>query len=853
MKALRLALFTGAVFCFSGSALAQDSGPAAPQAEDESGSVGSTDIIVTARRSNERLQDVPVAVSVLAPAVLEARGTFNPVDIVQSAPGLNVTASVSDRNNLTYTIRGQGFSFGTVFPAVITYFNEVPTARLTQGQFFDLQNVQVLRGPQGVNFGRVTDGGNVMLTTQAPQNEFGGYLTAKAGDFSLRAFTGAVNVPIIEDTVLLRVAGETARRSGFTRNVATGQKIDNVAYDTIRVGLTIRPGDTIENTSTFQYQSTHDNGTAVVFSGFNPGASGLIPTIGRFAFLFSGGYGITPDGSVIALQTLNQAGVTPLTAPNYLASIQSQLATQQALGKRKINQVDPLFSKRKNLYFVNSTTLDISDSLQLKNVFGYIREREDEASNFAASNGAAILTCHSACPGSDVLFTNRQQLSEELRLSGKLFDDRLNFAIGGYLDEQKPAGPEENATINVAILNRVGVNEITTRSRAIYGNLEFAVTEALKVNGGLRYTRDTVRSRQNTYLSPLDGPAPRQALFNFLTGPFGGSLPAATANAVVAATFAPIPHGECETYGAGSVLIGAAGSPCIVRKGSFNATTWQAGASYSFGSGQLAYAKVSKGYRPGGVNGTAPPGVDPAYNPETDVSFEVGVKSDFRFNGMFLRTNFAAYTDRYKGIQKNVVLPGPVPVSSVQNVNNARIKGIEGEITFIPVDGVTLGGNFAYTHARFDKQTPIAVGNPCDPTQTTTIGFCSGNRFNSVPEFQYALNAEVRLPVPEDYGRVSVSGTLFHQSTVALTDTSRLNPESLEPPRTTIDLNVDWKDVGGQPVDLGFFVTNLTDKTYRIGSNNLLQNSSVGVQGNIYAAPRMFGFSAKYRFGSDAN
>src|SRR3546814_19087719 len=83
-------------------------------------------------------------------------------DLVQTTPGLAVSASVSDRNNLTYTIRGQGFSFGTVFPAVITYFAEVPISRLTQGQFYDLANVQVLRGPQGVGFGRVTDGGNVM-------------------------------------------------------------------------------------------------------------------------------------------------------------------------------------------------------------------------------------------------------------------------------------------------------------------------------------------------------------------------------------------------------------------------------------------------------------------------------------------------------------------------------------------------------------------------------------------------------------------------------------------------------------------------------------------------------------------
>ena len=844
MTSWKIALYAGVAFGFTAPALAQ-AAPAAPQADDATTAAGVADIVVTARRTTEKLQDVPVAVSVLTPKTLESKGTFNPIDIVQSAPGLNVTASISDRNNLTYTIRGQGFSFGTVFPAVITYFNDVPIARLTQGQFFDLQSVQVLRGPQGVNFGRVTDGGNVILTAQAPKDEFGGFATGKFGDYGLRTFNGAINVPLVKDTVLLRVAGETARRDGFTTNIANGQRLDNVAYDSIRVGLTVRPVGGLENTTTFQYQHTHDNGTAVIFSGLNTNASGLFPTIAKFSFLFAGAYGIAPNGTVRAIQP----GDTPLSAAAYQASLQSQLAAQQARGVRAVNLVDPSYSDRKNLYLVNATTLNLSDNIQLKNIFGYVREREDEASNFSASNGAAILTCHSACPGG-LLFTNQQQLSEELRLSGKLLDGRLNFALGGYLDEQKPAGPGENATINVAILNRVGVNNNTTKSRAVYGSFEYAVTDAFKLNGGVRYTHDSTHSEQNTYLQPLAGG--QGALFNFLTGPFGGSLPAAVANAVVAATFAPIPHGQCQLYAVGGVLTGKAGSSCVVRDGAFNATTWQAGASYKFGSGQLVYAKVSKGYRPGGVNGTAPPGIDPAYKPETDVSIEGGIKSDFRFDGMFLRTNFAVYTDRYKGIQKNVVLPGPVPVSSVQNVDNARISGVEGEITFIPTDGVTLGGNFAYTHARFDKLIPTAVGSPCDPTQTTTVGFCSDNRFNSVPKFQFALNAEFALPVDRKYGRISIGGTLFHQSSVALTDTSALNPQSIEAPHTTVDLNVDWKGVGGQPVDLGFFVTNLTDKTYRIGSNNLLQNSSVGTLGSIYAAPRMYGFSIKYRFGGDA-
>lgn len=848
MKAFKIALYIGTAFASITPALAQDAAPA----DDEA--AAATDIIVTARRSEERLQDVPVAVSVVTPLAIEAKGNFSPVDIAQSAPGLNVTGALSDRNNLTYTIRGQGFSFGTVFPAVINYFAEVPIARLTQGSFFDLANIQVLRGPQGVNFGRVTDGGNIMIAPQSPKNEFGGYVTGKYGNYDLHTVNGALNVPLIEDKVLLRGAFEVARRDGFTRNLL-GPARDDVRYEGYRVGLTLKPVDGVENTTIVSYLRTHDHGTGAIFSGFNPGASGLLPNIGQFSFLFAGGYGINANGSVVPLQTLNQAGFTPLSAPNYAASLQAQINAQNARGIRTVALADPTFSNRKNLYLINTTTLDLSDDIQLKNIFGYVREKEASSANFAGSNGAAVLTCQSVCGGgnSGTLFINRKQISEELRLSGKSFDDRLTWSIGGYLDEQKPNGPSENATINVAILNRVGVNDITTKSRAVFGTAEFAITDQFKINGGLRYTHDTVHSEQNTYLSPLDGPAPRQALFNFLTGPFGGSLPAAIANQVVAATFAPIPHGQCVTYGAGSVLYSSGASPCLVRDGRFNATTWQAGATYKTDGGQLFYAKVSKGYRPGGVNGTAPPGVDPAYNPETDVSIEVGIKADFRWNDVFLRTNLAVYTDRYKKIQKNVVLPGPVPLSLVQNVNNARIKGIELETTFIPVRGLTFGGNLAYTDAKFDSQTPPTVGNPCDPTQTTTVGFCSGNRFNSVPKWQWALNAEYQLPLDPSIGRISFGGSIFHQSSVALTDTSRLNPTSIEPGHTTVDAQINWRDVAGRPIDIGLFVTNLTKEDYRIGSANLLQNASLGINADIYAPPRMYGVTVKYRFGSDAN
>jgi len=820
----------------------------------------SPDIIVTARRTNERLVDVPVAVSVVTPSTIATKGVFTPVDIAESAPGLTVTATTSDRNNLTYTIRGQGFSYGTIFPAVITYFDEVPITQLTTGQFFDLANVQVLRGPQGVNFGRVTDGGNVMVSPQEPKNEFGGYLSVKLGDYNLKTVDAALNVPIVEDKILARGALEIGRRDGFTKNIYNGQDLDNVDYESYRFGLTLKPTETLTNTTIVAYQHTHDNGTAVILAGLNDPV--IAGEIGGFA-LFGGGYGINARGDVVAAGT---PGSVPFNAANYVAAQNAQLAEQQALGPRRVDHTDPSFDRRNNLYVVNTTTAQLSDNIQLKNIFGYVNVKDVEASNFAAGNGNLILTCHSACgQGGTLPFNSQEQLSEELRLSGKSFDNKLTWAIGGYADRQKPGEAFENDTINVAILERDNVQYATTKSRAGYASAEYDLgdlVQGLKVNGGVRYTHDTVVSSNATYLRLINSPTGASSLAAALTPVLEGEgLPPATAAAAAAAaaagTYQPVPHGQCTSYGAAS-LLGAVN--CITYRSAFNAFTYTAGASYKVQGGPLLYAKVSKGYRPGGVNGSAPAGSDPTYKPEHDLSVEIGLKGEFHLGGeALLRTEIAAYHDHYTGILKNVVVPGPVPVSLERNVDDGTIQGVELEATLIPFRGLSFGGTFAYTDAKFNKHENYAAGS-CDPTASNTVnpadpsqvGFCPFNRFNAVPKVQFSLTADYSLPLDPDYGRVTLGGKYYHQSSTALTDTSVLNPNAIEKAYGTLDLNVTWENVMRNPIDLSFFMTNVTDKLYRIGSNDLLQNSSVGVRGNIYGAPRMFGFGLKYRFGADA-
>ena len=108
------------------------------------------------------------------------------------------------------------------------------------------------------------------------------------------------------------------------------------------------------------------------------------------------------------------------------------------------------------------------------------------------------------------------------------------------------------------------------------------------------------------------------------------------------------------------------------------------------------------------------------------------------------------------------------------------------------------------------------------------------------------------LPLDPSIGEVSVGGRFYYQSKQAFNSTSALNPNAVEKGYGLLDLNALWRNPMGAPVDLSFFITNVTNKLYRIGSNDLSQNSSLGTRAEIYGPPRMFGFGLKYRFGASA-
>src|SRR5579862_5223484 len=185
-----------------------------------------TEIVVTARRVEERLQDVPISITVINQQQLNNSNIVNSEDLARITPSLSVNDNFGSDNS-SFAIRGFIQENGTA-PSVGVYFADVVAPRGASngtpagdgagaGSFFDLQNVQVLKGPQGTLFGRNTTGGAVLLVPQKPTSEFGGYVEGSYGNFDMRRLQAVVNLPI-NSAVRLRLGVDSQARDGFLNN-----------------------------------------------------------------------------------------------------------------------------------------------------------------------------------------------------------------------------------------------------------------------------------------------------------------------------------------------------------------------------------------------------------------------------------------------------------------------------------------------------------------------------------------------------------------------------------------------------------------------------------------------------------
>ena len=821
-RALKLALLGGAacVGLGSGAAHAQANVAAAPT---NSASQLET-VVVTARRREEKSQDVPISITSFSGARLRQQNISEAQDLQASVPSLVVGQNGQGvRDASTFTLRGQGTTFEGS-SGVATYLNEVPLPTPVTlsnqggpGNFLDLSNVQVLAGPQGTLFGRNTTGGAVLLVPQRPTDRFEGYIQGSYGNYNDRELEGVINVPIIPDVLKARLAVQTKDRDGYTHDVYQNVWHDDTHYATARLGIDWSPTGDFDSYTMAYYTNSHNHGPGSINEGYN--VPGLVAAN---AFEWNVGlpaYGVPPG--VIGCSP--GAGPTSCTAASaYYTGLANQA---KQLGPRAdaldVHEYDYIHTWG----VTNTTKLQITPNTAVRNIASYAEYRDgysiDEDGSTAPQydtgyNGFGANAASSAFPR-DAFST----ATEELQLQGTQLNDNLNYTLGGFYFASEPTGaPQVGSAVDSCSFNLVAFAMLaggntqtycspfvsqfkeTNRSEALYGQGTYnlgqltPVLRGLKLTLGYRYTWDQITG-SSTY-----------------NGGFTGRLRS-------------------------------------------SAPTWTVGLDYKLWEGMLAYGKVSRGYKAGGVNTYAVYTDTETFGPEYNTTYEVGLKSDTHILDRPVRFNLSLYRTIYDKIQRAAGDTNPAGVQGAVILSSASavIQGLELEADTKLTRDLEFGLNYGYTDAYYTKfpYTPNQSffgytdcnGTPWDAHTTLNLA-CRPLQYIAPNIFSAHLT--YNLPIDPSLGKISAFLSYSYenpQHTEALFGSQQ--PFELLKSYQLLNLTVDWRNMFGRPIDASFFATNLTDTLYRTTNTDTWESENTA--STLYGEPRMFGFRLKYHWG----
>jgi iron complex outermembrane receptor protein len=394
------------------------------QSAEAASDAGTNDIIVTARRTNERLQDVPVAVTAFGSDALAARNVDTLDQVARFTPNIRFdgAAALSGGNyNATVFIRGVGQNDFAIFsdPGVGFYVDDVYYARSIGGVMdaVDIASVQVLRGPQGTLFGKNTIGGAMVITTARPKLDvFEGKLEATYGSFDRIDVKGAVNIPLVEGKVALRLSGATLNRDGYVKRLYDGGTQGNRNAQMVRGTLRLAPTDTLTIDIGGDYTRARENSAPSDLL-----AVANVPGITGTPFLTNYNRFVAPTLGITAPNGQNTLNASYITASPF----------ETWAGGPNRNDLD--------LWGTQGTVALELGQVTLKSITAY----RDMKAYFTRDGDNTPFTFRQT--------TNRDkqwQFSQELQASGKVLDDKLSFVVGGYYFKEKGS---DIATADLAI------------------------------------------------------------------------------------------------------------------------------------------------------------------------------------------------------------------------------------------------------------------------------------------------------------------------------------------------------------------------------------------------------------------
>ncbi|ANI79926.1 TonB-dependent receptor [Sphingobium sp. EP60837] len=734
-------------------ARAADEVPAAEAAS----AVNAEEIFVTARRRDEDAQDVPIALSVVSADALEKTGNFTLSQVQQLVPSLQVF-SFNPRNT-NINIRGLGSNVALTNDGLENgvgfYLDNVYYGRPGQSQFdlVDLQQIEVLRGPQGTLFGKNTTAGAINITSRAPSFEPEFYGEVSGGNYGYHQLRASVSAPIVADKAAFRLSVADTHRDGFLTNRYNGSKAQDYDNFSVRGQLLITPTDalSVKLIGDYSHQKQHYvlNIPVTYFGTYDSGAAIANNIFDRAA----------------------RAGYTLLPADPFARQGDSD-ARYQAFMKSygASGQVDWDLGK-----------------VALTSITAY-RWWDWNPANDGDSTSLPVMT--------KAQQANRQrQFSQEVRLAST-GSNRIDWVAGLYYFWQTVRGygasaygtaapnwflPAVNPVIANAALNGFESNsysEPTTKSYAAFGQASWNISDRLSLTAGLRYTHE---KKTGVY---------RQF---WVAGTDLSTLSAAEAATATAIRNQFNPRTNYSVGLSDDSLSGLA------------TLSWKAAPNV------LLYGSYAHGNKSGGLNLTnIPSGAVAEVEPETVDNFEIGLKSQFLNRA--LTFNAAAFWTKISDYQTAITelsALGPV-VQYISNIPKVRSRGVEGDLSYAPSKWASLTASLSYVDATYldYRNAPQAPERSAAlaPTQDLT-----GVQLPGVPTFTYTLGADIAQPV--NGGSIAIYGhaDFSHRSTF---NTSSSNSRYAQVPGYgIINARIGIRAEDGR-WDLSVWARNLTDKNY---------------------------------------
>lgn len=700
--------------------------------EQQTPQAGIADIVVTAQRRAENVQDVPIAVAAFTGEQLQERGVGNVAQLSNATPNVTLSPSgqiVSSPSSLSGFIRGIGQDeFSVQFePGVGTYIDGVYLARTVGANvnLLDIGRIEVLKGPQGTLFGRNTIGGAISIVTRDPEDKLGARLQGTYGRFNRVDVGGVVDIPIVADRLLSSIALNYSRRDGFQKRIpfpgidayyvepitafnSTGAILGTGKSDRQgggnelngRMKLLFRASDSLKITLAADFtranQEISSNKLIATdptspFAGLYNACIGLPPAV-----LDSIGLGAACGprvGPGTALAGVNVDGdPTNDRIPYDDRFLTDSIDTTYATGNN--------YSRLRNYGVAGTIDVNLTDDIALKSITAYRKQKWNIGLDMDGSP-AIIFEA--------TIVQDQDQFSQEIQLSGQALDDRLNWLVGGYYFKEN-AFESQNPVFAGGAFPYASPAHFESQALAAFTHLNFKLNDMFSITLGGRYTKEIKHlSAANIDLNRI---------LQKLLGLPDAAYPDPTDTRQLIPT-------DRQRLSATNF------SPRI-------------GVEFKPVEDVMLYGSFSKGYKSGGwtTRATAPLMAVPTFDEEVATTFEVGLKSQF-LDGK-AQLNLAAFTTDYKGIQLSIQR-GVSP--NIENAGDARIKGFEAELQLALSRAFRLNASVGYLDAKFtsvdDPTGAFTLDTilPRAPKWTAHVG----------PEYEIDLGSTGSLTLRADY------------------------------------------------------------------------------------------------------